>query len=75
MVRELTSRSIHLLAATRQPSAIRSILDSLYFSVVTFTTVCYGDLCPSTEAGKLFATFFSFGGIAIVGALLAHVGG
>jgi len=50
-------------------------MDSLYFSVVTFTTVGYGDLAPTTEAGKLFAIFFSFAGISIVGALLGYVGG
>ena len=51
------------------------IADALYFSVVTFTTVGYGDLCPTTDAGKLFAIFFSFAGISIVGALLGYVGG
>lgn len=51
------------------------VVDSLYFSVVTFTTVGYGDLVPTTEAGKLFAILFSFAGISIVGALLGYVGG
>ena len=51
------------------------IIDSLYFSVVTFTTVGYGDLCPSTDAGKLFTIFYSFAGISIIGALLGIVGG
>ena len=51
------------------------IADALYFAVVTFTTVGYGDLCPTTDAGKLFAIFFSFAGISIVGALLGYIGG
>ena len=51
------------------------ITDALYFAVVTFTTVGYGDLCPTTDAGKLFAIFFSFAGISIVGALLGYIGG
>jgi hypothetical protein len=33
----------------------------------------YGDLMPSTDAGRLFAIFFSFAGISIVGALLGYV--
>ena len=35
----------------------------------------YGDLVPTTEAGKLFAIFYSFAGISIVGALLGYIGG
>jgi len=51
------------------------IIDALYFSVVTFTTVGYGDLCPTTDAGKLFTIFYAFAGISIVGALLGYIGG
>ncbi|KAL9187175.1 hypothetical protein ACHAXT_010895 [Thalassiosira profunda] len=51
------------------------VVDSLYFSVVTFTTVGYGDLVPTTEAGRLFTIFYSFAGISIVGALLGYAGG
>ncbi|MBU1136426.1 MAG: potassium channel family protein [Nanoarchaeota archaeon] len=40
-------------------------LDSLYFSVVTVTTLGYGDLAPQTNIGKIFTIFFSFAGIAI----------
>ena len=29
--------------------------DSLYFTIVTITTVGYGDVHPQTEAGRLFA--------------------
>ena len=31
-----------------------SLLDSLYFSVVTIATVGYGDLAPKTALGKIF---------------------
>jgi len=40
-------------------------LDSLYFTVVTVTTIGYGDLAPQTEIGKIFTIFFSFFGIGM----------
>lgn len=41
-------------------------IDSFYFSVMTLTTVGYGDFAPETSAGKLFTTAFIFGGLGIV---------
>jgi voltage-gated potassium channel len=41
-------------------------LDSLYFSVITLTTVGYGDFSPSTRAGNIFTMFYIFIGIGIV---------
>lgn len=43
-----------------------SFLDSLYFSVVTLTTVGYGNLSPSTAAGKIFTIVYIFAGLGIV---------
>jgi voltage-gated potassium channel Kch len=41
-------------------------LDALYFSVITLTTVGYGDLSPQTDVGKLFTIFYIISGIGII---------
>lgn len=50
-----------------------SILDSLYFSCVCFSTVGYGDLCPKSLGGRLFTCFFGLGGIVFLGTAVATV--
>ncbi|GAX19369.1 potassium channel subfamily K, other eukaryote [Fistulifera solaris] len=52
-----------------------SVVDALYFSCVTFSTVGYGDLCPSTPQSKLFTCVFGLCGIAFLGAAIATIGG
>ena len=43
-----------------------SAVDSFYLSVVTLTTVGYGNFSPATTSGKLFTTVFIFLGISIM---------
>jgi voltage-gated potassium channel len=41
-------------------------VDALYFSVVTLTTVGYGDFAPETDLGKLFTDVYVLLGIGIL---------
>lgn len=43
-----------------------SILDSLYASAQTVTTVGYGDVAPATPNGRLFAISFMLAGVGVV---------
>ncbi|WP_310992221.1 potassium channel family protein [Aequorivita marina] len=43
-----------------------SWLDSLYFSLITLTTIGYGDFSPQTEAGKWFTIFYIIIGVGII---------
>jgi hypothetical protein len=47
-----------------------SWVDSFYFSVVTVTTVGFGDLTPTTDGGKLFTVFYIIMGISIIATFL-----
>lgn len=64
------------------PTGFDSIPESMYWAVVTMTTVGYGDVSPSTAVGKALAACMMILGYCliivptgIVTAELAHVGG
>jgi voltage-gated potassium channel len=50
-----------------------TIIQSLYFSVVTLTTVGYGDFAPTTAGAQIFTIFYILTGIGVFVALLASV--
>ena len=50
-----------------------SWLDSLYFVVVTLTTVGYGDIAPQTAVGKIMAMGFMIVGIAALTSLITGI--
>lgn len=47
-----------------------SIVDSFYFSVVTATTVGFGDITPQTDSAKLLTVVYILMGISIIGTFL-----
>ena len=49
---------------------IESIGESIYYCVVTMTTVGYGDISPSTYTGKWLMSIATFLGVIFEGILL-----
>jgi len=43
-----------------------SWINAIYFSVITLTTVGYGDYSPQTDGGKLFTIFYILIGVGII---------
>lgn len=50
-----------------------SYLDALYFSLVSLTTVGYGDFSPETAAGKVWTMIYIVTGIGIISAFIAQL--
>ena len=72
----LAACGIHYFERVEQPEEFGSILDSMWWAIVTLTTVGYGDVYPITPGGKIFTalvTLVGVGLIAIPSGLLASV--
>jgi voltage-gated potassium channel Kch len=50
-----------------------SFIDSLYFSVITLTTIGYGDIVPKTDVGKIFTVFYVLVGISLLAGIANYV--
>ncbi|HEY9669493.1 MAG TPA: ion transporter [Coleofasciculaceae cyanobacterium] len=48
------------------PEAFETFLDAFYFSVVTMTTVGFGDVTPISEGGRLLTVLMILTGIALI---------
>lgn len=62
----LVSVGIYYFENEAQPHAFQSIIHSLWWSVVTLTTVGYGDVYPITIGGKIFTFFVLMIGVGII---------
>lgn len=87
MARKINKSSITLIAAISSLSAMIGIgtimfrhlenwtyAESFYFSVVSLTTVGYGDIHPSTDETRVIAAVYILIGVAIVLAALTRIG-
>ena len=49
-------------------------LDALYFTIITLTTIGYGDITPQTDAGKIFSMVYIFVGISLISGFIILLG-
>ena len=69
----LSSSLIYVFEQSVQPEHFGSIPDAMWWTVVTLTTVGYGDIVPMTVAGKLVATLTALMGVCVVALLTGIV--
>lgn len=48
-------------------------VDAVYFSIVTLTTVGYGDFVPQTMIGKIFTIAYILIGVGVLASLLSTI--
>lgn len=62
----LVSSGIYYFENDAQPESFKSIPHSFWWTIVTLTTVGYGDVYPITIGGKIFTFFVLIIGVAVV---------
>ncbi|WP_405205563.1 ion transporter [Aquimarina sp. LLG6339-5] len=62
----LSASGIYFFENEAQPDTFSSIFHSLWWAIVTLTTVGYGDVFPITIGGKIFTFFVLIVGIGVV---------
>lgn len=62
----VSSVLIYVMEANNPSSPINTMFEAIYWSIVTISTVGYGDVTPITEAGRVVAMFVIIAGIAVL---------
>lgn len=70
----LSAILMYLTEYEAQPSNFSSIPKSLYFSIITFTTIGYGDVTPITTAGKVISCISAIFGVGLHGLFIGIIG-
>ncbi len=68
-----SSSTMYLAESTVQPEKFSSIPETMWWSIITLTTVGYGDVSPVTALGKVIAAITSLMGVMTVALLTGIV--
>ena len=66
MMLVLAAAGIYLLENELQPDTFGSMPDSMWWAIVTLTTVGYGDVVPITTLGKVFSGMVGLIGVGMI---------
>ena len=66
MMLVISAGGIYLLENELQPETFGSMPNSMWWAIVTLTTVGYGDVVPITTMGKMFGGFIGLIGIGMI---------
>lgn len=69
----MISYLVYLEEAGVEGSNIKSFGDSLWWGVVTFLTVGYGDRYPITTIGRILGILLMFGGVLVISLMTARI--
>ena len=62
----VSSVLVYVMEAHNPLSEVRTLFDAFYWSIVTMSTVGYGDVVPVSEAGRVVAIFVILSGVAVM---------
>jgi hypothetical protein len=63
---EIAAMMLYFIEGDTKPAAFGSIMRSMWWAIVTLTTVGYGDVYPETALGRVAAGIVALAGIGIV---------
>jgi voltage-gated potassium channel len=62
----VTAAAMHMVEHTAQPDKFGSIPESMWWAIITLTTVGYGDVYPVTPLGKIVASITALFGLVML---------
>ncbi len=62
----ISAALLYMLESEAQPEIFSSIPASLWWAVISVTTIGYGDIVPVTTIGKVVSGFLAFVGVALI---------